>query len=137
MSLNDDESSKSFAKRRTLEASMNPQAPAVHFPTSASACRLKASLPLRYPTLSPVQSSQWESPLFSLRMLTYYMYKDPGGPAQLGIRDWAGLKGHGADRDLARYAGQKRAAPGEANSHVHRHRDRAPKSRTWVGYNSV
>jgi hypothetical protein len=50
------------------------------------------------------------------------IFKDPGGPAQLGIRDWAGLKGHGADRDLARYAGQKRAAPGEANSHVHRHR---------------
>ena len=61
-------------------------------------------------------------------------YKDLGGPAQLGIRDWAGLKGHGADRDLARYAGQKRAAPGEANSHVHRHR--APKSRTWVDDNS-
>ena len=29
-------------------------------------------------------------------------YKDPGGPAQLGIRDWAGLKGHGHDRNLAR-----------------------------------
>ncbi len=41
-----------------------------------------------------------------------WFYKDPGGPAQLGTRDWAGLKGHGADRDLARYAGQKRAAPG-------------------------
>ena len=29
-------------------------------------------------------------------------YKDRGGPAQLGIRDWAGLKGHGHDRNLAR-----------------------------------
>ena len=28
-------------------------------------------------------------------------YKDRGGPAQLGIRDWAGLKGHGHDRNLA------------------------------------
>ena len=28
-------------------------------------------------------------------------YKDRGGPAQLGIRDWAGLKGHGHDRYLA------------------------------------
>ena len=27
--------------------------------------------------------------------------KDRGGPAQLGIRDWAGLKGHGHDRNLA------------------------------------
>ena len=27
-------------------------------------------------------------------------YKDRGGPAQLGIRDWAGLKGHGDDRNL-------------------------------------
>ena len=62
-------------------------------------------------------------------------YKDPGGPAQLGTRDWAGLKGHGADRDLARYGGQKRAAPGEGISHVRRHR--APKGRSWVGYNSV
>ena len=39
-------------------------------------------------------------------------YKDRGGPAQLGTRDWAGLKGHGADRDLARYGGQKRAPRG-------------------------
>ena len=30
-----------------------------------------------------------------------YIYKDRGGPAQLGIRDWAGLKGHGHDRNLA------------------------------------
>ena len=30
-----------------------------------------------------------------------FQYKDPGGPAQLGIRDWAGLKGHGHDRNLA------------------------------------
>jgi hypothetical protein len=29
------------------------------------------------------------------------MYKDPGGPAQLGTRDWAGLKGHIDDRNLA------------------------------------
>jgi hypothetical protein len=65
-----------------------------------------------------------------------FIYKDPGGPAQLGTRDWAGLKGHGADRDLARYGGQKRAAPGEGISHVRRHR-RAPKGRSWVGYNSV
>ena len=28
-------------------------------------------------------------------------YKDRGGPAQLGIRDWAGLKGHIDDRNLA------------------------------------
>ena len=28
-------------------------------------------------------------------------YKDPGWPAQLGIRDWAGLKGHIDDRNLA------------------------------------
>jgi hypothetical protein len=62
-------------------------------------------------------------------------YKDPGGPAQLGTRDWAGLKGHGADRDLARYGGQKRAAPGDGISHVRWHR--APKGRSWVGYNSV
>ena len=62
-------------------------------------------------------------------------YKDPGGPAQLGTRDWAGLKRHGADRDLARYGGQKRAAPGEFKSHARRHR--APKSGTWVGYNWV
>ena len=61
-------------------------------------------------------------------------YKDPGGPAQLGTRDWAGLKGHGADRDLARYGGQKRAAPGEGNSHVRWHR--ALKGRFWVDYNS-
>ena len=27
--------------------------------------------------------------------------KDRGGPAQLGIRDWAGLKGHIDDRNLA------------------------------------
>ena len=33
-------------------------------------------------------------------------------PAQLGTRDWAGLKGHGAEYDLTRYGGQKRAAPG-------------------------
>jgi hypothetical protein len=62
-------------------------------------------------------------------------YKDRGGPAQLGTRDWAGLKGHGADRDLARYGGQRRAAPGEVKSHARRHR--APKSGTWVGYNLV
>jgi hypothetical protein len=62
-------------------------------------------------------------------------YKDRGGPAQLGTRDWAGLKGHGADRDLARYGGQKRAAPGEVKSHARRHL--APKSGTWLGYNSV
>ena len=61
-------------------------------------------------------------------------YKDRGGPAQLGTRDWAGLKGHGADRDLARYGGQKRAAPGEGNSHVRWHR--ALKGRFWVDYNS-
>ena len=61
-------------------------------------------------------------------------YKDPGGPAQLGTRDWAGLKGHGADRDLALYGGQKRAAPGEGNSHVRWHR--ALKGRFWVDYNS-
>ena len=54
-----------------------------------------------------------------------HWYKDPGGPAQLGTRDWAGLKRHGADRDLARYGGQKRAAPGEFKSHARRHR--APK----------
>ena len=30
-----------------------------------------------------------------------FNYKDRGGPAQLGIRDWAGLKGHGHDRYLA------------------------------------
>ena len=29
------------------------------------------------------------------------LYQDRGGPAQLGIRDWAGLKGHGHDRNLA------------------------------------
>ena len=63
------------------------------------------------------------------------LYKDRGGPAQLGTRDWAGLKRHGADRDLARYRGQKRAAPGEFKSHARRHR--APKSGTWVGYNWV
>ena len=62
------------------------------------------------------------------------VYKDRGGPAQLGTRDWAGLKGHGADRDLALYGGQKRAAPGEGNSHVRWHR--APKGRFWVDYNS-
>ena len=45
----------------------------------------------------------------------FRFYKDPGGPAQLGTRDWACLEGHGADRDLARYGGQKRAAPGEGN----------------------
>ena len=28
------------------------------------------------------------------------MYKDRGGPAQLGIRDWAGLKGHIDDRNF-------------------------------------
>ena len=28
-------------------------------------------------------------------------YKDRGGPAQLGIWDWAGLKGHIDDRNLA------------------------------------
>ncbi len=28
-------------------------------------------------------------------------YKDRGGPAQLGTRDWAGLKGHIDDRNLA------------------------------------
>ena len=57
---------------------------------------------------------------------TEYTYKDRGGPAQLGTRDWAGLKGHGADRDLALYGGQKRAAPGEVRSHARWHR--APKS---------
>ena len=62
------------------------------------------------------------------------LYKDRGGPAQLGTRDWAGLKGHGADRDLALYGGQKRAAPGEGNSHVRWHR--ALKGRFWVDYNS-
>ena len=29
------------------------------------------------------------------------IYKDRGGPAQLGTRDWAGLKGHIDDRNLA------------------------------------
>ncbi len=71
---------------------------------------------------------------FFLRVHRVSSTRIRGGPAQLGIRDWAGLKGHGADRHLARYAGQKRAAPGEVNSHVHRHR--VPKSRTWVDYNS-
>ncbi len=28
------------------------------------------------------------------------IHKDRGGPAQLGIRDWAGLKGHIDDRNL-------------------------------------
>ena len=79
-----------------------------------------------------------------------YSYKDRGGPAQLGTRDWAGLKRHGADRDLARYGEQRRAAPGEFKSHARRAeeggvplllllRHRAPKSGTWVtvGYNWV
>ncbi len=60
------------------------------------------------------------------------MYKDRGGPAQLGTRDWAGLKGHGDERHLARYGGQKRADPGKVRSYVRRHR--APKSGTWVDY---
>ena len=34
-------------------------------------------------------------------------YKDPGGPAQLGIRDWAGLKVHG-DVWSSRRLGQRR-----------------------------
>ena len=36
-----------------------------------------------------------------LRVYSIDKYKDRGGPAQLGIRDWAGLKGHGHDRNLA------------------------------------
>jgi hypothetical protein len=42
-------------------------------------------------------------------------YKERGGPAQLGIRDWAGLKGHIDDRNLAhwlRRAEASRPAPG-------------------------
>ncbi len=41
------------------------------------------------------------------------------GPAQFGIRDWAGLKGHIDDRNLALlngFRGQKRLAPGEVRS---------------------
>ena len=81
-----------------------------------------------------IDSSEHSSINLNLRKRNS-IYKDPGGPAQLGTRDWAGLKRHGADRDLARYGGQKRAAPGEFKSHARRHR--APKSGTWVGYNWV
>ena len=43
-----------------------------------------------------------DSRLYSVLCSMFYdIYQDPGGPAQLGIRDWAGLKRHGADRDLA------------------------------------
>jgi hypothetical protein len=37
----------------------------------------------------------------SKRFEVPYIYKDWGGPAQLGTRDWAGLKGHIDDRNLA------------------------------------
>ena len=48
-----------------------------------------------------------------------YIYKDRGGPAQLGIRDWAGLKGHIDDRNLAcslASEGRSEAPRGEVRS---------------------
>ncbi len=47
------------------------------------------------------------------------MYKDRCGPAQLGIRDWAGLKGHIDDRNLAcslASEGRSEAPRGEVRS---------------------
>ena len=41
------------------------------------------------------------SPCVGSTELQFSPYKDPGGPAQLGTRDWAGLKGHIDDRNLA------------------------------------
>jgi hypothetical protein len=63
-------------------------------------------------------------------VIHFYKDRGHGGPlaAQLGTRDCAGLKGHGADRDLARYGGQKRAAPGEVKSHA---RHTAPSAKKW------
>ena len=37
---------------------------------------------------------------YEFRIPSPTLYKDRGGPAQLGIRDWAGLKEHGDDRNL-------------------------------------
>jgi len=47
-----------------------------------------------------VRAWEWRATLCGNGSLVS-LYKGRGGPAQLGIRDWAGLKRHGDDRNLA------------------------------------
>jgi len=68
---------------------------------SSPCAELTSEFPLRQPSLLLLLG--WpRAPLVAKYFEGFGIcYKDRGGPAQLGIRDWAGLKGHIDDRNLA------------------------------------